>query len=305
MNILKILCEKFVFLLSKFLKIYLKFNNFNLFNSIQNKQIKKEFQRVVTAEASTSAFTAAPSRLSLWDSAVERAKCLLIKDIFEQSSTSKGRLQHPKKVRMSIDAKTFSPIYTPRQSGFSISDLPQVKLMQYSAKIENVSRTRPHETERESLAEYMERSSSQTSAGSLSSRRKSGGSRIPSILLDHIDDEKLLLKYSTHNIEIEILKLELCENSSLLEDEKSKFLYVEYTFMNYKGYLLETQSLQKPKKAGDATHYKLKRKFDINPADEEFKVLKTMICKDSNNPVRFLIVSEPLDDEGQPCEEVG
>lgn len=146
----------------------------------------------------------------------------------------------------------------------------------------------------ESLEEYIRRRSlSQNS--SISSHRKSLNN-MPQSILENFDDEKIILKHTTHTIEIEIIKFELSESSSLLENENANFLYIEYSFLNYKGHLLETQSLPKPKKSGVSTVYKLSTKFEINPAEheEEFDLLKKTIEKKSKNPIKFLIVSEPI-----------
>ncbi|XP_070489826.1 flagellar attachment zone protein 1-like [Chironomus tepperi] len=234
------------------------------------------------------------------ETSIERAKNIILSDIFGTNKSTK--LSTMKRVRLSVDTKMISPIYSPRISSLSNSSCqehPKLKLNDYRPSQREIR----IQSDNESLEEYIQRSNSSRNSTSSTSSQK-----IPQLVLDHIDDEKLLLKHSTHSIEIEIIKLELCENSALLDDDDANFLYVEYTFMNYKGYLLETQSLPKPKKSGDSIIYNMTRKFDINPQDKDFKHFKAMVDKKSNSPIKFLIVSEPIDakeEDGGDCDEVG
>lgn len=208
----------------------------------------------------------------------------------------KDRRQSTKHVRLSMDAKIFQLQNSGQSSRHSI----------ISEKTKNM---RKINEDQESLADYIERTSSTRSSFTSTSSNKTV-QNLPQFLLEHLDDEKMLMKHTTHTIEIDIINLEFCHNSSLLENDEANFLYVEYSFLNYKGYLLETQSLPKPKKAGDSIHYNLIRKFDISPVNNknEYKMLKSMLEKNSKKPLKFLIVSEPIsvekDDDGD-CEEVG
>lgn len=193
------------------------------------------------------------------------------------------------------------PMYTPRislLSNNSAQEPPKINLNDYRPSQKEIRK----KSDNESLEEYIQRTTSSRNSTSSTSSQKSVRH-----LLDYIDDEEIALKHSTHTIEIEIIKLELCENSALLENTNTNFLYVEYSFMNYKGYLLETQSLPKPKKSGESTVYNLTRKFDINPQDKDFNHFKSMVEKKSKSPIKFLIVSEPIDteDDDGDCDEVG
>lgn len=232
------------------------------------------------------------------ETSIERAKDILLGGIFASNKSIK--LSTMKRVRLSLDTKMIQPMYSPRNSAMSnnsAQEHPKINLTDYRSSHKEIRK----KSDNESLEEYIQRTTSSRNSTSSSSSQKS----VPQHLLDYIDDEEIVLKHSTHSIEIEIIKLELCENSALLEDNNANYLYVEYTFMNYKGYLLETQSLPKPKKSGDSTVYNLTRKFDINPQDKDFKHFKAMVEKKSKSPLKFLIVSEPIDAENDDCEEVG
>lgn len=126
---------------------------------------------------------------------------------------------------------------------------------------------------------------------------------------------KLVFNYSTsfqgtQTIEIEIVSLALVPDSSLLQAD-GKFLYVEYSFLGYIGHLLETPSLPQPKKADEPTFYHFSQKFDLNSENEkQLKILKTMVLDGTENPLKFLIVTEPVENDNNTqneanCEEIG
>ncbi|KAG5677364.1 hypothetical protein PVAND_007128 [Polypedilum vanderplanki] len=235
--------------------------------------------------------------LPTFESSVERAKDILIGNILGGSRTTQTPFQM-KHVRLSLDAKIFPISQNSRQSVVSSSSAPQ----KY-----NFKNTRAFSEE--SLGDYIERISS-TRYSEVSTVNRKSSKNIPQFILEHIDDEKVLMKHSTYTIEIEIINLQLCKDSSLLTNENANFLYVEYSFLEYKGYLFETQSLAKPKKEEESIFYRLNRQFDVNPEKNptEFKILRSMIDANSKIPLKFLIVSEPIsvetDDYGD-CEEVG
>lgn len=100
-------------------------------------------------------------------------------------------------------------------------------------------------------------------------------------------------------------------NSNLL-NKTGKYLYVEYTFLGYKGHLLETRSLHQPKRPNEPIFYRYSQKFEIKPEEnqKQMKILKSMIAKNSKNSIKFLVVSEPIEgSDGQKiedeCEEIG
>lgn len=163
------------------------------------------------------------------------------------------------------------------------------------------------------LRKVNENSSRNSTSSSITSNKSL--TTIPKFILENLNDEKLVLKHAIHKIDIEIISLELCEESSLLNSEIGNFIYIEFSFLNHIGHLLETQSLAKPKRAGnqDCTFYNFKRAFEIRPSEnrQQFKLLKSMLAKKSKNHLKFLLVSEPIcgdnvdDDDAGDCEEIG
>lgn len=108
-------------------------------------------------------------------------------------------------------------------------------------------------------------------------------------------------------VSIEIVSLQLIANTNFICDDSIKKLYVEYSFLGYKGHLLETpQSLLKPKKENELMYYRFHKKFELKSDENEkqLKMLKAMLEKNTKKHLRFLIVSEPID-ENDECEEVG
>lgn len=109
------------------------------------------------------------------------------------------------------------------------------------------------------------------------------------------------------SIVIEIISLELAPNSSLLLSEKERFVYVEYSFLGFKGHLMETQSMQLPQKSLDPVFFRFTQRFDINPSDNEdqLEALKSMIESNSLKSIQFMVIEEPIDNEDSECEEIG
>lgn len=98
--------------------------------------------------------------------------------------------------------------------------------------------------------------------------------------------------------------------TSNLLSEDHRFLYVEYSFLGYKGHLLETQS-PCPRKINEIVFYRFNQRFEITPKnDEQLKLLMSMVEKNSKHQIKFLVVSEPInldgdeEEEGE-CEEIG
>lgn len=228
---------------------------------------------------------------------LNRAKDLLIDDIFGGE-----RLSQMKRVRLSLDLKLISP------NSEREKDASSWRHSIFSNNSGSSGRTKRNTEGFETLGDLLKNTySSRNSTCSSSSSRKSL-TTIPKFVLENINDEKLLLKHSLHRISIEIINIVLCENSSLLTNENANFLYIEYSFLNFKGHLLETQSLPKPKKSEESVYYHFQNSFEIRPSEDkkQFKMLKSMLEKNSKLPIKFMIVSEPLEnEEDEECEEVG
>lgn len=224
---------------------------------------------------------------------LNRAKDLLVDDIFGGQ-----RLTQMKRVRLSMDLKMISQDGEGRRPSAWRNSV-----------FSNHSNSSGISKDCQTLGDVLKHTHSlrNSECSSCSTGRKSF-TKIPRFVLENINDEKLLLKHSLHRITIEIINLVICENSTLLEDKNAKFLYIEYTFLNYKGHLMETQTLPKPSKAGEAVFYHFDNTFEIRPSEDkkQFKMLKSMLEKNSKVPIKFLIVSEPLDNpEEKECEEIG
>jgi hypothetical protein len=127
------------------------------------------------------------------------------------------------------------------------------------------------------------------------------------------------ISQGTNVIEIEVISLEA--TTSLNNDDEDKLLFVEYSFLDYKGHLLETQSLPAPKKPNDLTIYRHVQKFilDTSKHSKQIKILSSMLSNNSNTePIKFYVVSESvendfneddddddLNNKQKECEEVG
>lgn len=225
---------------------------------------------------------------------LEKSKEMIVEEVFGGQ-----RLSQMKRVRLSLDLKMISSHQEKKMGEWRHSIFSN-----YSSSSSSGGKSAEFSTLGDVLKHM---NSSRGSTCSTSSSRKSL-SLIPRYVLENINDEKLLLKNSQHRISIEIVNLIICENSSMLTNENSKFIYIEYTFLGYKGHLMETQSLQKPTKAGEALFYHFENTFEIRPSEDkrQFKILKSMLEKKSKVPIKFMIISEPLDNqENGECEEIG
>lgn len=179
--------------------------------------------------------------------------------------------------------------------------------------------------EEEKFGDFLKRNSSTQSSTSSIFSGPRRTSRIPSFLLNTLHDKKLLIQHviwfwfnsnwflsfeafqSLNMVAIEIVSLSLVEDSELLKSDEVKYLYVEYSFLGYKGHLLETQSLPQPTKPDEDLFYRFKQKFEINPEDNEkqLQMLQSMLSKDTKKQIKFFVVSEPIESEDKDCDEVG
>ncbi|KAF7394547.1 hypothetical protein HZH66_007721 [Vespula vulgaris] len=108
---------------------------------------------------------------------------------------------------------------------------------------------------------------------------------------------------------IQIVKINLFENSSVMLDDDVHLLYVEYSFLGYRGADMETESIPKPKTYTEPLIYNFRKVFSI---DEEYhsierNTLRAMLHQSINPNIKFILVSEPLPAETdiKDCVEIG
>ncbi|KAL2728987.1 uncharacterized protein V1478_006619 [Vespula squamosa] len=108
---------------------------------------------------------------------------------------------------------------------------------------------------------------------------------------------------------IQIVKINLFENSSVMLDDNVHLLYVEYSFLGFRGADMETESIVKPKSFEEALIYNFKKIF---PIDKEYhsierNTLRAMLHQSTNPNIKFILVSEPLPEETdtKDCVELG
>lgn len=102
--------------------------------------------------------------------------------------------------------------------------------------------------------------------------------------------------------------MKFIENAYALTDPKLTQLYIEYTFLDYKGHLLETpQSLPMPRSADEELPFNFRQSFKIDlRTQKQIALIKDMLKPDTETPIRFLVINEPLgEEETSECAEVG
>nr|KAF7421412.1 hypothetical protein H0235_009248 [Vespula pensylvanica] len=92
-------------------------------------------------------------------------------------------------------------------------------------------------------------------------------------------------------------------------DDDVHLLYVEYSFLGYRGADMETESIPKPKTYTEPLIYNFRKVFSI---DEEYhsierNTLRAMLHESINPNIKFILVSEPLPAETdvKDCVEIG
>ncbi|XP_046823536.1 uncharacterized protein LOC124426194 [Vespa crabro] len=127
----------------------------------------------------------------------------------------------------------------------------------------------------------------------------------------NIDDFNSFISHPLEKdtIVIQINKIILFENSSVMLDTEVHLLYLEYSFLGYRGADMETESVMKPKTAEEPLIYNFKKIF---PIDEEHhsierNTLRAMLNESINPNIKFILVSEPLPEETdiKDCMEIG
>lgn len=103
--------------------------------------------------------------------------------------------------------------------------------------------------------------------------------------------------------------MKFIENAHELIDPNLTQLYIEYTFLDYKGHLLETpQSLPMPRSADVELAFNFRQSFKINfkTQKRQIALIRDMLKPNTETPIRFLIINEPiLEEETSECAEVG
>ncbi|CAO2590410.1 X-linked retinitis pigmentosa GTPase regulator-interacting protein 1, partial [Lemmus lemmus] len=108
---------------------------------------------------------------------------------------------------------------------------------------------------------------------------------------------------------IEIVSLAFCPEAEVMSDEDIQLLYVEYEFYDLP--LAETEtpvSLRKPR-AGEEIHFHYSKVIDLDPVEQQgrrqflFAMLRAQDPEEGR--LKFTVVSDPLDEENEECQDVG
>ncbi|XP_004390066.1 LOW QUALITY PROTEIN: X-linked retinitis pigmentosa GTPase regulator-interacting protein 1 [Trichechus manatus latirostris] len=108
---------------------------------------------------------------------------------------------------------------------------------------------------------------------------------------------------------IEIVSLAFHPEAEVMSDENIKQVYVEYKFYDLP--LLETEtpvSLRKPR-AGEEIHFHFSKVIDLDPLEQKGRRQFLFTMLNGQDPeqgyLKFTVVSDPMDDEKNECQEVG
>ncbi|XP_077269978.1 uncharacterized protein LOC143901489 [Temnothorax americanus] len=108
---------------------------------------------------------------------------------------------------------------------------------------------------------------------------------------------------------IEIVSMQLLDESCVMQDDEIHLLYVEYSFLGNRGEDMETVSVEKPKTGGQEMIYNYKKKFWINEVTHPIQrhSLRAMLAETISPNINFTVLGEPLPEEREvkECEEVG
>ncbi|XP_049624940.1 X-linked retinitis pigmentosa GTPase regulator-interacting protein 1 [Suncus etruscus] len=117
------------------------------------------------------------------------------------------------------------------------------------------------------------------------------------------------LKAGSEKMCIEIVSLAFYPEAEVMCDENIKQVYVEYKFYDLP--LSETEtpiSLRKPR-PGEAIHFHFSKVIDLNPLrhQDRRQFLFTMLNgqEPEQRHLKFTVVSDPMDEEQNECQEVG
>uniref|UniRef100_A0A2K6RIH6 RPGR interacting protein 1 n=1 Tax=Rhinopithecus roxellana TaxID=61622 RepID=A0A2K6RIH6_RHIRO len=108
---------------------------------------------------------------------------------------------------------------------------------------------------------------------------------------------------------IEIVSLAFYPEAEVMSDENIKQVYVEYKFYDLP--LSETEtpvSLRKPR-AGEEIYFHFSKVIDLDPQEQQDRRQFLFNMLNGQDPdqghLKFIVVSDPLDEEKKECEEVG
>ncbi|XP_036145272.1 uncharacterized protein LOC105837120 isoform X2 [Monomorium pharaonis] len=108
---------------------------------------------------------------------------------------------------------------------------------------------------------------------------------------------------------IEIVSMQLLNESCIMQDDEIQLLYIEYSFLGNFGEDMETVSVEKSKTSDQEMVYNYKKKFWINKATHPIQRdnLRAMLAETTSPNITFTIMSEPLPEEREvkDCKEVG
>ncbi|XP_041494866.1 X-linked retinitis pigmentosa GTPase regulator-interacting protein 1 isoform X1 [Microtus oregoni] len=108
---------------------------------------------------------------------------------------------------------------------------------------------------------------------------------------------------------IEIVSLAFCPEAEVMSDENIQQVYVEYKFYDLP--LSETEtpvSLRKPR-AGEEIHFHFNKVIDLDPVEQQGRRQFLFAMLHAQDPeegrLKFTVVSDPLDEEKNECQDVG
>ncbi|KAM4881055.1 X-linked retinitis pigmentosa GTPase regulator-interacting protein 1 [Thomomys bottae] len=116
-------------------------------------------------------------------------------------------------------------------------------------------------------------------------------------------------KPESEKMRIEIVSLTFYPDAEVMSDETVKQVYVEYKFYDLP--LSETEtpmSLRKPR-AGEEIHFHFSKVIDLDPVEQQGRRQFLFAMLNAQDPeqgqLKFTVVSDPLDEENEECQEVG
>ncbi|XP_075806460.1 X-linked retinitis pigmentosa GTPase regulator-interacting protein 1 isoform X2 [Microtus pennsylvanicus] len=116
-------------------------------------------------------------------------------------------------------------------------------------------------------------------------------------------------KANSEKMCIEIVSLAFCPEAEVMSDENIQQVYVEYKFYDLP--LSETEtpvSLRKPR-AGEEIYFHFNKVIDLDPVEQQGRRQFLFAMLHAQDPeegrLKFTVVSDPLDEEKNECQDVG